>query len=217
MNLSSLLAIPVGILLFARPCCPSVTECATYRFAQSTSEATESLPLTRSGEFDWTVDSSTETVALLGEVGGLIRNRLGLAISKEITVCLRRRPGKVSDKETWGESVLGSFEAGEESHRLTLLRGITRAQTIQVLSHEWTHAWQEEHCPRGQDLLVREGFAQWVTGKVLEEIGLTKEFETLRTREDFYGEAYRWAAAFERESGQEGLIEFVKETEAREF
>ncbi|MCA9435520.1 MAG: hypothetical protein KC978_07020 [Candidatus Omnitrophica bacterium] len=139
-----------------------------------------------------------------------MKESLGLEVSREveIRVCpLLQLSEKADDSSS---PTVGAFDDKEGVGVLTIRPGLGGRVLVQVIAHEWTHAWQSENCPRGQDLKVHEGFAQWVTGELLRELGWDREFENLSTREDFYGEAYHWAAEFENMNGRAALFQFVK-------
>ncbi|MCA9423552.1 MAG: hypothetical protein KC994_00690 [Candidatus Omnitrophica bacterium] len=164
----------------------------------------------REMNFEETVLSETETLRIVRIVSRWMDECLGLSVRNRIDIRLLpiMEPSGVS-KET-SSPTLGAFEKSSTGGALTIRRGLSRRRMIQVVAHEWTHVWQAENCPSDQDLLIHEGFAQWVTENLLETLGLMEDLNALRTREDFYGEAYRWAAECEKANGREGLIEYVR-------
>jgi len=69
--------------------------------------------------------------------------------------------------------------------------GLPRIEMIQVIAHELGHAWQMERKPLLDDLLVVEGFAEWVAYKTLEALGESSAMQLMVKRQDVYGEGLR--------------------------
>ncbi|HPZ06674.1 MAG TPA: LIM domain-containing protein [Candidatus Eremiobacteraeota bacterium] len=96
--------------------------------------------------------------------------------------------------------------------RIFVLNGLSYEKTLSVLSHELTHAWQIENCPLDQSLLLKEGFAQWISYKVMINKGFRKEAELLLKIDDpVYGEGLRYILNVEAYYGIQGTINYVKQ------
>jgi Zn-dependent peptidase ImmA (M78 family) len=81
---------------------------------------------------------------------------------------------------------------------------------IETLAHELGHAWQARHLPRMTELKEREGFAEWVAAKILDDYGFDGLLEKLESRRDLYGDGYRWMKSLERKYGESGVLQYLK-------
>jgi hypothetical protein len=84
--------------------------------------------------------------------------------------------------------------------------GLPRALLIGTLAHEFGHAWQAEHCPWHQSEFRREGFAEWVSYRVLLALGYACEAARATQREDIYGSGLRHFISVEQQSGLVGVL-----------
>ncbi|MEQ8223778.1 MAG: LIM domain-containing protein [Candidatus Eremiobacterota bacterium] len=123
---------------------------------------------------------------------------------------------KTKNKEYVPSGGVGGFysfssnETGSAS-RIFVLDGLSYERALAVLSHELTHAWQIDNCPRDQRLVYREGFAQWLAYKVMLHKGYTDEAEALLASQDaIYGEGLKFMISVEAYYGVNGTIEYVK-------
>ena len=91
--------------------------------------------------------------------------------------------------------------------------GLPRMLFLQVASHEYAHAWQGENCPLLRDLLVHEGFAEWVAYRVLGHYGYTNAQERMKVRQDIYGQGLRWALELQAKVGPAGLLHACRQAE----
>jgi hypothetical protein len=97
--------------------------------------------------------------------------------------------------------------------RIFVLNGLSYERALSVVSHELTHAWQVDNCPRDQRLLFKEGFAQWIAYKVMLNKGYTKEAGyLLESHDPIYGEGLRYMLNVESYYGFSGTIDYVKKT-----
>ena len=85
--------------------------------------------------------------------------------------------------------------------------GLPHMLFLQVAAHEYAHAWQGENCPVLKDVLVHEGFAEWVAYKVIGFYGYSKGQERMYRREDIYGRGLKWSLDIEAGQGITGVIE----------
>ncbi|MFC1878907.1 LIM domain-containing protein [Chloroflexota bacterium] len=89
--------------------------------------------------------------------------------------------------------------------------GLPRMLFLQVAAHEFAHAWQGENCPLLRELLVHEGFAEWVAYRVLGRYGYTHGQARMKARQDIYGQGLRWALEIETKQGPAGLLEACRQ------
>ena len=99
----------------------------------------------------------------------------------------------------------------EGRHRAIFIEhGLPRIVLLEVLAHEFAHAWQSEQSPPDAPLEVQEGFAEWVSYKLLESLGCHKRMARILKRDDLYGQGLQQVLAWERESGVAGVLAKVK-------
>jgi len=84
--------------------------------------------------------------------------------------------------------------------------GLPQILLVQVIAHEYAHAWQGENCPLLRDPLIREGFAEWVAYKVLGTLGASKKMAIMEARPGLYGDGLRRLFELERAGGVVGVL-----------
>lgn len=104
------------------------------------------------------------------------------------------------------QHILGFFEQRGQARTIYIERGLPRATFIGTLAHEYAHAWQVDHAPPQQDLLLREGFAEWLAYRVLIAQGNTREAARATRREDEYGRGLRHFIALEQQAGRQRVL-----------
>lgn len=104
------------------------------------------------------------------------------------------------------QHVVGFFTQHGTRRAIYVERGLPRASLIGTLAHEYAHAWQANHTPHDQAMLLHEGFAEWVAYKVLIALGHTREAARATRREDLYGQGLRYFIALEQRSGRQHVF-----------
>lgn len=90
-------------------------------------------------------------------------------------------------------------------------KGHSPERTLEILAHEYAHLWQEQNCPRKQDEVFREGFAEWVAYKVLLHKNLKKLAESKKANPDpTYGEGLRKMLYLEGSIGPAKVVDYVR-------
>jgi len=111
------------------------------------------------------------------------------------------------------ERTLGIYARRGMRRGIYIQTGLPRILFLQITSHEYAHAWQGENCPIQSDLLLQEGFAEWVAFHVMGYYRYTKYQERMLTREDNYGRGLRWMLEKEAKLGEAGVIEICRKLE----
>jgi hypothetical protein len=164
----------------------------------------------------------SEAAALYAEMKIILARLLGMRLNIPTGLAL-------VDRDQLGEIILQQRESmhdnlpeetnlnPQQTLGLYARRGIRRGiyvQTglphmlfLQVAAHEYAHAWQGENCPLLKDLLVREGFAEWVAYHVLGEYGYVHGQERMRARVDIYGQGLKRMLDIEANQGPEGVYQ----------
>lgn len=107
-----------------------------------------------------------------------------------------------------GRPAQGLYEEGV----LYLSGELRRREGLAVLAHEYGHAWQYQH---RQDIdrvegLLFEGFAEWVSFRVLAEINDQQGLEAVMRDSTDYGRGARWYLALEKKSGLNKALESAR-------
>jgi hypothetical protein len=103
--------------------------------------------------------------------------------------------------------ILGVYARRGMRRGIYVQSGLPRMLFLQVAAHEFAHAWQGENCPVLKDVLVHEGFAEWVAYQVIGFYGYTKGQERMRSRDDIYGQGLKWALDILASQGIPGVVE----------
>ncbi len=107
-------------------------------------------------------------------------------------------------RQLGGEPVLGLYQDGV----IWLSMRLNRRRAFAVLGHEYGHAWQYARHPDVNSVpeLLFEGFAEWVSYKLV--VGLSDHKSTRAVREDssVYGRGARHYLEVESEGGLEAVL-----------
>jgi len=109
--------------------------------------------------------------------------------------------------------VVGLFARKGPERMMYLLSGLPQIVLIQVVAHEWAHAWEGENCPLLRDPLVREGFAEWAAYKTLQNMGAVKKTALMKRHNGPYGEGLRRMLELEQRDGVSGVLDFCRRAE----
>jgi hypothetical protein len=109
-----------------------------------------------------------------------------------------------------GGEVLGLFVRQGQRRFIYLQELLPRPLLIQIASHEYAHAWQGEQCPLLRDLIVREGFAEWVAYHSLLEMDEQDKGEQMLRRHDHYGAGLRHMLDIERRHGVTAVLDYCR-------
>ena len=159
------------------------------------------------------VEDEATVRALYGELVEAAATRLDLrllrqpALVLEPKALLREQQGSASPPE----GLCGLFVRREEGSSIHVLVPLPRARLTAVLAHEIGHAWQAEACSDAQGDKLREGFAEWVSWRLLEgREGCETEREVIATRKDIYGDGFRLFQSLEGRRGSAAAIWYAR-------
>jgi hypothetical protein len=92
-----------------------------------------------------------------------------------------------------------------------VLRGFSHDMAFETLAHEYAHVWQSRFCPREQDLKFKEGFAEWVSYRVLVFRSYNdRAIAKLKENDPIYGEGLKKMLELEVKLGRKGVIEYAR-------
>ena len=159
------------------------------------------------------VSDLREIERVVARIERFLEDELGMRIDPRIEIRLAgdlEHLGPVSQNKSFRE--LGAFIQEGNRSEIVILENLPRPMLFETVAHELTHAWQAEHAVTGQQIKIKEGFAQWVAGKVLQKNGFEASLDSLRKRKDLYGEGYRLMERIEKRSGPQGVLRYARET-----
>ncbi len=113
------------------------------------------------------------------------------------------------------EHVMGLFVRHGRRRFIYVQEHLPRILFIQIVAHEFAHAWQGEQAPLVEDALRREGFAEWVAYHMLDALGAQKKAAQMLQRADVYGDGLRYWLAIETQHGIASVLKQIRVT-ARE-
>lgn len=118
----------------------------------------------------------------------------------------KRKPARTSlEKEP--QHLQGYFQRVGGKQDISIEQVLPRTLFQAVAAHELAHAWQSINAPSGQPPRIVEGFAEWVSYRILLALGQQAEAERLNRRTDLYGEGLHYFLALERERGYNGVLQ----------
>lgn len=120
------------------------------------------------------------------------------------------RPGAVG-ADAGGHHVLGYFVYSHGKGAIYVERALPRPMLLGTLAHELGHAWQAERAPGLRDLLLCEGFAEWVAHRVLVAAGLHSAAAHATRRDDIYGRGLRHFLDLERAQGRAAVLATIQQ------
>lgn len=106
---------------------------------------------------------------------------------------------------------IGLYHYAGNCHDIYIMTDMSRDSVTGTVAHEMTHAWQTDFCPADQDLVLKEGFANWVTYKIMQKIGaFTYAQNILEHADPVYGVGFKKMLEWEDALGERGVVEKVK-------
>ncbi|HEY7350349.1 MAG TPA: hypothetical protein VH599_18690 [Ktedonobacterales bacterium] len=125
---------------------------------------------------------------------------------RELAIARRRHERLTPTIGATRQHILGFFEQQGQARTIYIERGLPRATLIGTLAHEYAHAWQADHAPQKQSMLQREGFAEWLSHRLLVTLGHTREAARATRREDDYGRGLRHFISLEQRHGRQKVF-----------
>jgi hypothetical protein len=90
----------------------------------------------------------------------------------------------------------------EGKHRAIFVEyGLPQIVLLEVMAHEYAHAWQSERCSPDLSPELQEGFAEWVAFKLLQHWGCRNRTARMLRRDDLYGRGLQMMLGWERKGG----------------
>jgi len=88
--------------------------------------------------------------------------------------------------------------------------GLPQIVLLEVMAHEFAHAWQSEQTSLGTPLEVQEGFAEWVAYTLLSSWGCSRRSDRMLRRDDLYGRGLKLVLEWEKEGGKAEVFRRIR-------
>jgi hypothetical protein len=105
------------------------------------------------------------------------------------------------------QHLLGFFQRNGEDRAIYIEQVLPRTLFQAVAAHELAHAWQSFYASQTQPLKIVEGFAEWVSYRILLALGQQREAARLTRRSDLYGEGLHFFMDLERDHGRNRVLQ----------
>ncbi|HEY3997604.1 MAG TPA: basic secretory protein-like protein [Candidatus Xenobia bacterium] len=141
-----------------------------------------------------------------------IMAEMGLKIDRDILLNFRTRDELNTENAGHGGRTLelNGFYRAYNPESVWVVSGLTKSETIGVMVHELTHAWQSTESPQ-QDRKLTEGFARWVEYHTYLKIGDADTARTIQEDPDpDYGGGLRYLLDLEKKQGIPAVVQFAR-------
>lgn len=157
------------------------------------------------------ISSQEEAEALLPTVADLLRD-LEIRVRKPLSLTLVT-PEQLDAmyQGVYRGAEIGLYRWESEKHAVYVMKDLSRDQFVGTLAHEVTHGWQVEECPRSQEQIIREGFANWVEYRLYLKMEAFELAGRVRDHADpVYGVGFKEILALEDALGVRGVVQKVR-------
>jgi hypothetical protein len=148
--------------------------------------------------------------ALYGRMRAALSRQIGMALHEPCQLKLVSRHQLMSlvdksllynlDADSRGRC-FGLFMRQGAHRSIFIESGLPQIVLLEVMAHEYAHAWQSENCREAGSREVQEGFAEWVAYKLLQYWGCKRRSDRMLRRDDLYGRGLKMVLAWEAEGG----------------
>ncbi len=165
------------------------------------------------------VKTQKQAEEIYQEIWALLSQELALQIPllPELQMVSREHLIRLHQQQTAGRAIelpgsseqqhfLGFFRRINEERKIYIEQLLPEPLFRAVAAHELAHAWQSDYTPDNQQLVIIEGFAEWVAYRTLLKLGYQREAARLTRREDLYGQGLQLFIALERDHGRNAVF-----------
>lgn len=165
------------------------------------------------------VADSNAAHALWRRVRESLAKELGMTLKEPCQLKLVSRNQLISMLEKSSLHTLDSDSRGrcfglflqQGNHKAIFIEyGLPQIVLLEVMAHEFAHAWQSEHTPMRTSLEVQEGFAEWVAYKLLHSWGCYRRSDRMLRRDDLYGHGLQMVLSWEQEGGKAEVFRRIR-------
>lgn len=149
--------------------------------------------------------------ALFRRVKGELAQRFGMRLREpcQLKLVSRRQLQNLLDKSSICHldadsrgRCFGLFMQEGDHKGIFVEYGLPQIVLLEVMAHEFAHAWVSERGGFKPAPEVQEGFAEWVAYKLLESWGCSRRTARMLARDDLYGRGLKKMLQWEREGGE---------------
>lgn len=164
---------------------------------------------------DFTIYEHDKAANILLNMRVLLKKLVGISVNGKLLLKLvskkemRTINGGIRSFKNKREVQPGLFKFTYEGKTIFMKKGMPIDRFISVLAHEYAHAWQHEHCKTELSSTIREGFAEWISTKILWLLGLQNQIGEIEDRTDIYGIGLRKIQSIETFRGVNGVVDYV--------
>lgn len=159
------------------------------------------------------IETQAKADEVFKDVQAFLRKNWGFSLSRPVQLALvhESEMDKLLAGNPYKGAEVGLYTMKDGHHQIYVMRGWNRDYCSGVTAHEFTHAWQADRCPYGQDIVLREGFASWIEMKYYDATGAYQMADNLRQQADpVYGVGIKTMMALEDKIGAKKLVELVQ-------
>lgn len=120
---------------------------------------------------------------------------------------MSRKLLKASNKS---ERHLGMFRQMGDKYEINIEKDLPKVMYISITSHELVHVWQADNAPPDQELLVKEGFAEYGAYLMQGFHGLDDIKARMDARDDIYGRGLKMVKQAAARLGDRRLVELMR-------
>jgi len=158
------------------------------------------------------ISTQADLNTIIAQVRGLLLANFGITFKLPIRSALVTG-AKLDElyKGAYRGAEIGLYRNSGNCHDIFIMTDMSRDSVIGTVAHEMTHAWQTDFCPADQNLVLKEGFATWVTYKMMQKIGAYAYAQNIMEHADpVYGVGFKKILEWEDSLGERGVVEKVK-------
>lgn len=159
------------------------------------------------------IESNKKAQEVFKDVQAQLRKNFGFSLALPVRLELVHESvmDQMMKASPYKGAEVGLYTMKNGQHHIYVMQGWNRDYCAGVTAHEYTHAWQTERVPAGQDIILREGFASWIEMKYFDSIGAYQYADNLRRQADpVYGVGIKTMMALEDKIGPRKLVELVQ-------
>lgn len=158
------------------------------------------------------ITTQADLDSIVAQVRGLLLSNFSITFKLPVRSALVSA-AKLDElyREAYRGAEIGLYHFAGNCHDIFIMTDMSRDSVTGTVAHEMTHAWQTDFCPADQDLVLKEGFANWIAYKIMQKIGaFTYAQNILEHADPVYGVGFKKILEWEDALGERGVVEKVK-------
>ena len=159
------------------------------------------------------ITEQSQAQEILVQVMASLKEMFGLTVSEPVDMHLveAKEMDALFSGSPYHGAEIGLYRPQNGRHQIYVMKDWSRDMCSGITAHEFTHAWEKEHCPPMQSQVLKEGFARWIEAKYYDKIGAYESVARIREVADpVYGVGYKTMLEWETKYGATGLVKLVQ-------